>query len=104
MEVNYIPTGVRWESKRVVNDRHWGLMTGDLSVNLGNGEKLEAKASNEVVDTVGVTVAKVNDKFQIEDLETFYDPNVLMRKLAKNRTDKSTVSGASESKCPFAPK
>ncbi|ORZ02846.1 hypothetical protein BCR43DRAFT_482267 [Syncephalastrum racemosum] len=84
--------------------RHWGLMTGDLSVNLGNGEKLEAKASNEVVDTVGVTVAKVNDKFQIEELETFYDPNILMRKLAKNRTDKSVTTAASESKCPFAPK
>jgi hypothetical protein len=43
-------------------------MTGDLSVKLGNGKKLEAPASNEVVESVGVTVAKVNDKFEIEEV------------------------------------
>jgi CRISPR/Cas system Type II protein with McrA/HNH and RuvC-like nuclease domain len=43
-------------------------MTGDLSVKLGNGKKLEAPASNEVVESIGVTVAKVNDKFQIEEV------------------------------------
>jgi hypothetical protein len=44
-------------------------MTGDLSVKIGNGKKLEAPASNEVVEAVGVTVAKVNDKFEIEEVE-----------------------------------
>jgi len=43
-------------------------MTGDLSVKLGNGKKLEAAASNEVCESVGVTVAKVNDKFEIEEV------------------------------------
>lgn len=43
-------------------------MVGDLSVNLGNGEKLEAAATNEVVETFGVTVAKVNEKFEIESV------------------------------------
>ncbi|CAO3629539.1 unnamed protein product [Cunninghamella blakesleeana] len=67
--------------------RHWGLMTGDLSVNLGNGKKLQAPASNEVVESFGVTVAHVNDAFQIEKLETFYDPNDMMRQLAKKNTE-----------------
>lgn len=44
-------------------------MTGDLSVKLGNGKKLEAPASNEVVESIGVTVAKVNDKFEIEEVK-----------------------------------
>jgi len=43
-------------------------MTGDLSVKLGNGKKLEAAASNEVVESIGVTVAKVNEKFEIEEV------------------------------------
>ncbi|KAI8880562.1 hypothetical protein K501DRAFT_224545 [Backusella circina FSU 941] len=87
--------------------RHWGRMTGDLSVKLGDGKKLEAYATNEIVESFGVTVAKVNDKFQIEELETFYDPADMMRQLAKNRKDTSanpendivTPSG----KCPFNP-
>jgi hypothetical protein len=82
-------------------------MTGDLSVKLGEGKKLEAYATNEIVESFGVTVAKVNDKFQIEELETFYDPSDMMRQLAKNRKDTSanpendlvTPSG----KCPFNP-
>ncbi|KAI7884778.1 hypothetical protein K492DRAFT_173250 [Lichtheimia hyalospora FSU 10163] len=81
--------------------RHWGTMVGDLSVNLGNGEKLEATATNEVVETYGVTVAKVNEKFEIESLETFYDPSQLMRQMAKNPKN-NDATGAS--KCPFAPK
>lgn len=49
---------------------HWGTMVGDLSVNLGNGEKLEAAATNEVVETFGVTVAKINEKFEIESVSS----------------------------------
>ncbi|KAL0092586.1 hypothetical protein J3Q64DRAFT_1222622 [Phycomyces blakesleeanus] len=84
--------------------RHWGTMTGDLSVKLGNGKKLEAPASNEVVQTFGITVAKVNDKFEIEQLETFYDPNDLMKQLAKNKKTEEGEQAvqSSGSKCPFA--
>ncbi|KAI9489777.1 hypothetical protein BDB00DRAFT_841366 [Zychaea mexicana] len=86
--------------------RHWGTMTGDLKVNLGNGQKLEAEATNEVVETFGVTVAKVNEKFEIEDLETFYDPSDLMRQLSKKKKggdgQVATTSGEG-GKCPFAP-
>jgi hypothetical protein len=41
-------------------------MVGDLSVNLGDGKKLEAPATNEVVESYGITVAHVNEKFQVE--------------------------------------
>ncbi|ORZ13967.1 hypothetical protein BCR42DRAFT_483146 [Absidia repens] len=85
--------------------RHWGLMVGDLSVNLGNGKKLEAPASNEVVESFGVTVAHVNDKFQVEKLETFYDPNDLMIQLSKykNGGEKAEKSASTGGKCPFVP-
>jgi hypothetical protein len=46
-------------------------MTGNLSVKVGNGKKLEAPASNELVETFGVTVAKVNDKFEIEEVRLY---------------------------------
>ena len=83
--------------------RHWGTMVGDLKVNLGNGKKLEAEATNEVVDTFGVTVAKVNEKFEIEQLETFYDPSDLLRKMAKKRKDNNDeATTGNTSKCPFA--
>ncbi|KAI9476138.1 MAG: hypothetical protein EXX96DRAFT_575913 [Benjaminiella poitrasii] len=85
--------------------RHWGFHSGDLSVKLGDDKKLEAYATNEVIEVFGVTVAKVNDKFEIEDLETFYDPTDMLRQMSKNKKDTSaklnemTPSG----KCPFNP-
>ncbi|KAK4510732.1 uncharacterized protein ATC70_005165 [Mucor velutinosus] len=85
---------------------HWGTMTGDLSVKVGNGQKLEAHATNEVVKIYGVTVAKVNEKFEIEQLETFYDPQDMMRQMSKNRKDGSVnpEEMVASGKCPFNPK
>ncbi|KAF7725834.1 hypothetical protein EC973_009258 [Apophysomyces ossiformis] len=84
--------------------RHWGLMVGDLSVKIPGGYKLEGKATNETISTYGVTVAKINDKYEIEELETFYDPNDLIRQMAKNKKESSgddkSCTGA---KCPFLP-
>lgn len=80
-------------------------MVGDLSVKMGDGQKLEAHATNEVIKIYGVTVAKVNDKFEIEQLETFYDPSDMMRQMAKNRKDGSfnPEQTAASGKCPFNP-
>ncbi|KAI8068603.1 hypothetical protein BC940DRAFT_298601 [Gongronella butleri] len=88
--------------KVVFKWRHWGLMNGDMNVTLGNGQKLQAAATNEVVATYGVTTAVVDDKFRVEELETFYDPSQLMRQMTKNlkKDDAAKESGA---KCPFAP-
>lgn len=87
---------------------HWGTMTGDLSVKVGGDKKIEAHATNEVIKIYGVTVAKVNEKFEIEQLETFYDPSDMMRQMSKNRKEGSfnpfTVDTAASGKCPFNPK
>lgn len=82
-------------------------MTGDLSVKVGVDQKLEAHATNEVVKIYGVTVAKVNEKFEIEQLETFYDPSDMMRQMSKNRKEGSfnpAEQVAASGKCPFNPK
>lgn len=87
--------------------RHWGLHSGDLSVKVGDGKKLEAHATNEVIEVFGVSVAKVNEKFEIEDLETFYDPSDMLRQMAKNRKVSSAEEEqvlAPSGKCPFNPK
>lgn len=69
--------------------RHWGLNNGDFSITTEKGTKIESKASNELVEVFGITIAKVNDKFQIEDLEVFFDPADSLRKLFQNKTETS---------------
>lgn len=83
---------------------HWGTMTGDLSVKLGGDKKIEAYATNEVVKVYGVTVARVNEKFQIEELQTFYDPNDIMVQMTKNLKEGYSKDDLKPSgKCPFNP-
>lgn len=81
------------------------MHNGDLSVKTGNGTKLEAHATNEVIEVFGVTVAKVNDKFEIEELETFYDPSDMLRQMSKNRKEGSfnPEELGPTGKCPFNP-
>ncbi|CAG8511822.1 6101_t:CDS:2 [Scutellospora calospora] len=43
-----------------------------------------AEPTNEVVEIFGITVATINDKYQIISLETFYDPADLMKQMVKN--------------------
>ena len=64
--------------------RHWGLNNGDFSIETKSGGRIESKASNEVLELYGVAVAKVNENYQIEDLEIFYDPADSLDKLFKN--------------------
>jgi hypothetical protein len=54
--------------------RHWGKNDGDVSIETSSGAKYEAKASHKVIEVFGVSIAKVNDHFQIEELEVFFDP------------------------------
>ncbi|KAF9437023.1 hypothetical protein BGZ76_002224 [Entomortierella beljakovae] len=72
--------GFAWECLKVYSGppvvafkwRHWDT------------EKIIAEPTNETVEIFGVTVAHVNDKFQIESLETFYDPAALFNEMLKN--------------------
>lgn len=48
------------------------------------GEKITAKAHGGLIDIQGVTVAKVNDKVQVQSLQTWFDPMEMFRQIAPN--------------------
>ncbi|KAK3829595.1 MAG: hypothetical protein JOS17DRAFT_221632 [Linnemannia elongata] len=84
--------GFAWECLKVYSGppvvafkwRHWGKFSGKLRCPVSDTEKLVADPTNETVEIFGVTIAHVNDKFQIESLETFYDPAALFNEMLKN--------------------
>lgn len=76
--------------------RHWGLNSGDFTIQTNAGTTFKSKASNEVVEVYGMTLATVNDKFEIEDLEVFFDPDDSLRQLFKNKEGVSSKGG-----CPI---
>lgn len=54
-----------------------------------------------MIDIQGVTVAKLNDQFKIQTLETWFDPMEMFRQI--NRENASAVAtAAAASGCPFA--
>ncbi|KAF9050446.1 hypothetical protein BJ165DRAFT_1525668 [Panaeolus papilionaceus] len=61
--------------------RHWGKMTGNYRAQLNSGRSIFAKANNQLIEVFGVTVAQVNAKFEIESVETFWDPQQLFKQL-----------------------
>ena len=83
--------GFAWECLKVYSGppvvafkwRHWGKFSGKLRCPISDTEKIVAEPTNKVVEIFGVTIAHVNDKFQIESLETFYDPAALFNEMLK---------------------
>ena len=65
--------------------RHWGKMTGKFSCIARNGEKLETDPTGETVETFGITIAKVDDKFRILELENYWDPDPMLKQLTRKR-------------------
>ncbi|CCX30407.1 hypothetical protein FPQ18DRAFT_312046 [Pyronema domesticum] len=61
--------------------RHWGKMSGNYRAKLSSGRTVFAKASGKVIEVFGVTVAHVDEKFQITYLETFWEPDQMFRQL-----------------------
>ena len=62
--------------------RHWGVMKNDY-VGINNvGQKVTAKAHGGAIDIQGVTVASVNDKVQLQDVRTWFDPLDMFRQIA----------------------
>ena len=55
--------------------RHWGRMTGPLTCPLQNGLRMTAQPTNEVVSMIGMAYVTLNDKYQIQDLEVYFDQN-----------------------------
>lgn len=63
--------------------RHWGKMTGPLTCPLHNGLRMVAQPTNEVVSMLGVACCSLNDKFQIQDLEVYFDQTEPMNSMVK---------------------
>lgn len=55
------------------------------------GEKVTVKAHGGLIDIQGMLVAKMNEKFQIQSLDIWYDPMEMFRQIG------------CQSKCPLAP-
>ncbi|RAR08346.1 pathogen-related protein [Stemphylium lycopersici] len=64
--------------------RHWGQMKNDYVGFNNKGEKVIAKAHGGSIDIQGVTVATVNDKVQLQDVRTWFDPMDMFRQIAPN--------------------
>lgn len=55
---------------------------GLLTLGCSNGEKVRIKAHGGPIDIEGISVATVNDKLQIQKVETFFDPMAMFRQMA----------------------
>ena len=58
-------------------------MTGPLTCPLHNGMRMVAQPTNENVSMIGVAFCSLNDKFQIQDLEVYFDQNEPMNSMVK---------------------
>ncbi|KAL2070845.1 hypothetical protein VTL71DRAFT_13871 [Oculimacula yallundae] len=64
--------------------RHWGVMKNDyVGVNT-KGEKVTVKAHGGTIDIQGITIAKVDDKVRLQNVETWFDPMEMFRQIAAN--------------------
>ncbi|KIK51361.1 hypothetical protein GYMLUDRAFT_265867 [Collybiopsis luxurians FD-317 M1] len=67
--------------KVVFKWRHWGEMKNDYVGFNNKGEKVVCKAHGREISIEGVTVGEVNDKLQLQKVETWFDPEALFRQL-----------------------
>lgn len=77
--------------------RHWGWMKGDYVGKNEDGDVVTIKAHNQILDIQGVTVAKVNEKFQIVSLETWFDPKDMFEQMKPSKETMTTV----KMECPM---
>lgn len=76
------PNGFAWEVLEVYSGpptvsfkwRHWGIMEGPFK---GHAP------TNDVIESIGTCIAKVDDNLQIMDLEVYYDPTQFLGQLTK---------------------
>lgn len=61
--------------------RHWGYMTGELKCPIRSGETLQLSPHSGKVEIFGVTIMKVNEKFQILEMEFFFRPDTMMEQM-----------------------
>ena len=58
-------------------------MTGALTCPLHNGLRMVAQPTNEDVSMVGVAFCSLNDKYQIQNLEVYFDQTEPMNSMVK---------------------
>ncbi|KAJ7143533.1 hypothetical protein C8R43DRAFT_1014489 [Mycena crocata] len=61
--------------------RHWGEMKNDYDGFNAKGERVTIKAHGKVLEIEGMTVAVVNDKLQLQKVETWFDPLEMFRQM-----------------------
>ena len=61
-------------------------MTGPLTCPLHNGLRMVAQPTGEVVSMTGVAYCTLSDKFQIQNLEVYFDQNEPMASMVKQNT------------------
>ena len=66
------------------------------------GEKVTIPAHGQTISIQGVTVANLNDKFQVTKLNTWFDPAEMFRQIAPNGIVNKEVIGTADMKNPDA--
>ena len=63
--------------------RHFGRMTDSFSGRSLSGHLYQVPPTNKLIELFGMCKATINEKFQIQDLQIFYDPNQLFAQLTE---------------------
>jgi len=82
------PDGFAWECLEVLSGpptvtlkwRHFGTFTGVFV----DKDGVEHQGTGEMVNLIGLCIAKVNDSLQITSLDVYYNPDDLVNPLIKN--------------------
>lgn len=85
--------------------RHWGQMKNDYVGMNRNGQRVRVKAHGGTLNIEGMLVARVNDKLQINHIDTWMDPLALFDEVTKDGAEiivENTPESENAPKCPFA--
>ncbi|KAJ7079735.1 hypothetical protein B0H15DRAFT_494235 [Mycena belliarum] len=69
--------------------RHWGEMKNNYEGFNDKGERVQIPAHGRVLEIEGVTIAGVNDKLQLQKVETWFDPLDMFRQMGPIEDDKA---------------
>ena len=83
--------GFAWEVLEVYSSpptvtfkwRHFGRMTDSFTGRSLSGHLYEVPPTNKLIELFGMCKATVNEQYQIQDLQVFYDPNQLFAQLTE---------------------
>ncbi|KAL9601186.1 MAG: hypothetical protein Q9219_002686 [cf. Caloplaca sp. 3 TL-2023] len=80
--------------------RHWGEMRGDYVGFNDKAEKITIPAHNQAISIQGLTIATLSPDFQIEKLETWFDPLDMFRQIAPHGIGNTKIIGSEGMKDP----